>query len=364
MYKKILLILITIIITGMTGCGVDIDKRNLVVGIGIDQGEHARYRVTLKIASVQSNPNEPGNNFFILSEEANSIAHAVEGMQAKSERLLDFSQMKVILMGEEIALKNVKNLLDYILRNPSVQMIAWMAVARPSAQAVLQIKEEVQRPIDVYLYEEFTNMEQQSIYMMPVPLSEFYFKFGEKGVDAYLPIIEGKEDNIVVNRLAIFDKSGMRLELQKEEVMFFKLLTNNQRKLFHFDFQTKEGKEHIVTEFRKPNVKYKLEGNTRPPKIKFHLQLTGKLEEVVDKNLPMDLTTYETQESQEIKEKIINLLQKLQRKDLDPIGFGLHYLAKNWNPKSDWEKWEELKSNLMFEVTVHVKLRSDGLLKD
>ncbi|QGQ97281.1 hypothetical protein EHS13_21525 [Paenibacillus psychroresistens] len=139
------MVLLVIVVVGslfsLSGCsGVDIDKRSVVVGIGVDVGKKARFRVSLEVIVPKGGENSGNGQFFILDQEANSITYAVEALQAKSEKLLDFTHTKIVVMGEDLARENADLLLDYAVRKPGLQFIAWMVVARPNANALLKLK--------------------------------------------------------------------------------------------------------------------------------------------------------------------------------------------------------------------------------
>lgn len=365
---RLLLVFLVIVLGSLfclSGCrGVDIDKRNIVVGLGVDVGKNARYRVTLKIAAHEGGESIGLNDFFILDQEANSIAYAVEALQAKSEKFLDFSQTRIIVMDEVIARNNAESLLDYAVRKPGLQFITWMAVARPNANDLLKVKRKSEKPVGIYFNDLFTNIHGVSMYIDAVSMSKFYARFCERGSDPYLPILEHKGDEIVTERLALFDKKGMKLELVPEEVSLFRLITKKP-KVFHYELNGQNENEHVVTQFRNTKVRYNLKEDTQPPKIRYNVRLSGVVEEAGKESVTVstDASAYASEEAREIQRKLVMLLEKMQNAGLDPLGFGLNYLSKHWNPNENWEAWQTLYPQLKFDADVRVQLRSDGSLK-
>jgi spore germination protein KC len=360
------MVFLVIIVAGslfcLSGCsGVDIDERSLVVGVGVDKGKKARFRVSLEVIEPKGGETSGKSEFFILDQEANSIAYAVETLQAKSEKLLDFSHTKVIVMGEDIARKNADLLLDYVVRKPGLQFIAWMVVARPNANALLKVKIKSGKPVSIYINDMFSNMHQESTHLEAVPLSKFYARFYERGADPYLPILELKGDNIAAERLALFDKKRMRLELEPEEMSLFRLIAHKPKR-FYYELNGKDENDLLVTMIRDAKVRYILKEDPKTPKIKYGVHLSGIVEESGNEEV-VDTSVYEFEEEREIKNKVVRLLEKIQSAGLDPLGFGLHYLSYHWNPKGDWEAWQALYPKLKFEVDVQVQLRSEGLMK-
>jgi spore germination protein KC len=65
---------------------------------------------------------------------------------------------------------------------------------------------------------------------------------------------------------------------------------------------------------------------------------------------------------QVIQAELTQFLLKLQKKDLDPIGFGLRYRSRHWGGDEDWTKWIKMYPKAIFQVNVKVKIQSPGLI--
>ncbi|QGQ97280.1 hypothetical protein EHS13_21520 [Paenibacillus psychroresistens] len=213
----------------------------------------------------------------------------------------------------------------------------------------------------MYIDDMFSDLHQESTHLEAVPMSKFYARFYELGADPYLPILELKGDNITTERLALFDKKGMRSELEPEETSLFRLITQKPKR-FYYELNGKDENDLMVTMIRDAKVRYILKEDPKPPKIKYDVRLSGIVAESGNEEV-VDTSVYELVEEREIKLKVVRLLEKIQSAGLDPLGFGLHYLSYHWNPKGDWEAWQALYPQLKFEADVQVQLRSEGFVK-
>jgi hypothetical protein len=63
-----------------------------------------------------------------------------------------------------------------------------------------------------------------------------------------------------------------------------------------------------------------------------------------------------------IKKQIHAVFQKIQRANVDPIGFGLHYRGRHAQ-KDDWKTWQRLYPDIKFKVYADINIADTGLVE-
>jgi spore germination protein KC len=360
-WPLIIMILVSVFFL-LSGCGFkDIEKRFFVVAIGIDPAKNPQndYKVSLKFAipSAEKRPNE----FKIISQEADTMAEAVRIIKTKVGREIDFSQAKVVLISNVVAKKKIAPHIYYWLtRRRDIQGISWIALAKPSALDVLKVKlKSEQVPANtVFLILGGEGTEN------PYVISEYLFdlkkRFTEKGLDPFMPIIEAKKDYLEVNTVGLFNKKKLIVSLSPEETKLLNFFLQKESKAA---IKIKGGGKYFLIDTQKIAERYKFStSDPRRPMIKVKVKVKGRIEESMFKISNKYLTDYE-----KISEKVLNkdfnkMLTKLQKANIDPIGFGLHYRARHFQ-NNDWQTWQRLYPNITFQVNTKVQIEDTGLVE-
>jgi spore germination protein KC len=198
----------------------------------------------------------------------------------------------------------------------------------------------------------------------PYVLSEYLFdlkkRFSEKGLDPFLPIIEAKKDNFEVNTVGLFNKNKLKVILTPGET---KMLNYFLRKESKGAIKIKREGKYFLIDTQKINGSYSLDtSNLRHPIIKVKIMVKGKMEESMFKISNNNLPDYEKVSERALNKDFKLLLLKLQKANLDPIGFGLHYRARHFQ-NNDWQTWQRLYPNITFQIKSKVQIDDTGLVE-
>jgi len=191
MRKAFIGVAITLLLL-VSGCDFkDIDLRIFVVAIGVDPGEQAGdLKVSLKLAIPQGDVTKIDEKMQILTEESPSISEALRRMKSRVEKELDFVHCKSIILGEGLAGKDIRHVLDWAVRRRDIQLILNFAVGRPDALKVLQVKPEAERIPSNSLIQAMSGQGTESPFITSVYSFQLMRNVYEKGIDPILPIIE------------------------------------------------------------------------------------------------------------------------------------------------------------------------------
>ncbi|WP_066064866.1 Ger(x)C family spore germination protein [Neobacillus soli] len=360
-WRLVVIILSSIIL--LNGCGFkDIDKRFFVVSIGVDLAKNSskKYLVSLKFAIPKASRDSP-TEFEIVSEKADSISEAVRIIKTKVDKEVDFSHAKVIVVGEEVVKeKGNAGIYYWFTRRRDIQAIAWVAIGKPTALEVLKVKPKSEFIPSNALFLSLGKDGSETPYVISEFLFDFKYRLIERGIDPMLPIIEAKKDILEINKVGLFNKSYQKLALNPEETKIVSFLRKREEKSAN---KITKGKIVVVIDTHKVKTKYKIhtpKGKT--PYIKVNVSLEGTLEEATRRVPNEKLSSYEKAAEKTLNKEIRNVLVKIQKANLDPIGFGLRYRSRHFN-NDDWEEWKRIYPEIKFKVQTKMQIEDTGLIE-
>lgn len=360
--KGILIIILAGTIFLLSGCGYkDIDKRFFVVGIGVDpvKDSQKKYLISLKFAipSVEKKPND----YIIVSEKANTLSEAVRIIKTKVDKEVDFSHAKVIVFNEKMVRKKLEPHLYYFLsRRRDIQKISWVIAGNPSALDVLKVKPKFEQIPSNSLFLILGNEGSETPYIIPEFLFDLQKRFTEKGLDPYMPIVKADKKLLIINQVGLFDKNRMKLVLKREETKLLNFFMNREQKSA---MKIQYGKNYFLIDTQKVKSSYKIDtSNSNHPTITLNVKYKGRLEETLFNTQNSKLHDYEKIAEKNLNREEKKLLVKIQKANLDPLGFGLYYRARHFQ-KNDWQDWQRIYPNITFNVHTKVKIEDTGLIE-
>jgi spore germination protein KC len=349
----------------LAGCGFkDIDKRFFVTAIGIDDSgnPNERYRVSLKLA-IPSQKMLPGQSKFqIVQQDANTVTEAIRLIKSKVDKDLEFGHAKISILGKSLAERSVTEPLDWLLRRGDIQLIGYMAVGEPTAEAVLRVKPQSEQLSGNALFLSFDLEGTESSYTVTEYLFDFYRRIKEKGKDPFLPVIQANEGYYTINRVMLLNKERGVYTLTPEQSRIFITQIRSFNKL---ELATKSSKASFMIAVRDLDIKFNIEhgeGN-QPPTIHYYVKMEGVVEETNKVFYDDNWGDYEREAEKQGVARVQKLLELFQQKGVDPVGFGLRYQATHRAGDKAWSDWQELYPRVRFDVKFKVKIASTGSIK-
>ncbi|MDF9840036.1 MULTISPECIES: Ger(x)C family spore germination protein [unclassified Paenibacillus] len=363
--RKLLLYAGIVLLCLTTGCEYkDIDRRIFVVAIGIDPGEKEAFKVSLKLAVPQGDVTKIDEKMLIITEESYSISEALRLMKSKVEKELDYVHCKSIVIGEELAGRDIRHILDWAVRRRDVQLILNFAIGRPAALDVLQVKPPSERIPSNSLIMAMSGEGTESPFIASVYSYQLMRDMYEQGKDPILPIIEAdSKTQFEIDKVALFDKQKVQLVLNPEETRLFNLLARPDLKT-NFPAKVDESEFQYYTESSTSTYKITT-ASPGAPVIRYKIKIKG----IVEENSTQELITHtllgkiSEAGGEELKQSVEALLEKIRDKRVDPFGWGLRYGTRHWNNETEAKDWEALYPDLKFEVFAAVRVKYSGMIK-
>lgn len=370
-YKKprSLLIALTVLLlsTFLSSCAFkDIDKRTFVVAIGIDPVEEgsSKFKVTLKIAlPINSIKDATWSSYAYMSHESDTMSDAIRIMESHHDKVLELGHTRLIVINEKLLESNLQEFMDYFIRRGDIQLIAWVAAAKPTAEHILKVEPKTESVASLALFNFFDQNGTDSPFIVTTFLFEFRRDFFTKGVDAVIPLIESNEldSELVINKSIIAKDKHKPLEYNYIETLYYNSLSNGA---IGYSYKANIEDFSVLIYVSKFNFKYKLiTDNGVPPRADIKINIVAN---VIESTKPLSiykLDEYNKLIAKDLKGVVLNVLTVAQEKDLDPIGFGLRYRATRFNDKNTFAKWESMYPELQFNIDFKVDIESIGAIQ-
>lgn len=362
--RNIILLVLCFTVVIQSGCAFkDIDKRIFVIAIGVDQSDDVKnpYRVTLKLALPAQRFDPSVNNIQIISENSQTISGAIGRIRSKSSKDLNFGLLEICILGESLAHESINEPLNWLSRRFDIPMEGMVALGKPNAETVLKMKPKSENFSGNALLLSLSESGSISSFTVPEHLYDFYRRTTEKGMDPYLPIIETEKEVYKIDMVALLDKHKIKTILTTDETRVFKELLHSYP---HFEITTKMVSQPFVLAIEQLKRRYTIDTNNKnKPVIRVSIQMRGVVEEFVNQVYEENWTKFEKHVEQEEKTKISSLLKKLQKNGIDPFGFGLLYRATRHEGDKEWEQWQSIYPEAVFDVNVKVSIQGTGAIK-
>ncbi|GIM47134.1 putative spore germination protein YfkR [Collibacillus ludicampi] len=355
-WRLIGLILISL---SLTGCWDRIETSDLalVMATAIDEGADGRVEVSTQLALPAKMGGLTGQGgaasgvgkdaFTVVSAQGRDIVDANQKMQKKLSRRLFQSHRRVIIFGERLARKGVKEVLDGLTRDPENRLRTFVLVAKGIEGKELL---KVSYPFEFVPSEAIREMERSNV-GLNVTLRDFLI-MNETGSDSYMGVIEDQEKEKTnhstgdkkyfrVNGSALFHDQKLVDFLSDEETRGLKAITGRYKHGF-ITLSFPGGTENVTISVL--SMKTKLEPVIRGDRLVMRVRVKseGDIHENdtrYDMADPKVIKIVEQMVEKEIEQRFMRTVRHVQNKHLDVLGFGeaIH--------RKDPERWKSLKKD-------------------
>ena len=390
-FKKIVPIIICCIL--LSGCWdkVEIDRRNFISTIAVDSGEDIVKEKTLKnikpddpfqereikklnvtygfpdMSMLVTGKSESAQDKFI-NTDAYSLEDAYSEATAKSSRDIYMGHTKLLILSSNLLLQHkdtVKEVIDYLQRNPSINRMMQVVVSDGLAQDYVKFKPNTENSTQYYISGLMDNSKRNSR-ILSTTLNEFLILLSENG-NAILPRIRIDKDK---NELRL---SGAAIIKDYELKGYFTPLELLDIQLLNGKF--KVGKKVIYVGGHP--IDYVIDGYTRKMKV---VEEGNKLVINININLEGQISEYyagkkllDEGELQKIQNNFNNSIskecEKIMETAIKKFGidlFGVREYIEKFKPAL-WGKiekdWNEQYKKISVKVSVNTEVRRIGAVQ-
>lgn len=362
--KKLLAGLICAAVLLLNGCEFrDIDLRLFVVAIGVDSIEDnpGMTRFSFKISIPIGDPKSGEEKSMVVTQDSSTIANAVRQLKSKVDKEVDFGHCKAILYGEAYAKQGIEKVEDWAIRRRDIQLLLYPGVARPSAEAVLNVVPPTERIAGNSLFLALSSDGTESPFIVKTFSFDLSRRMQEKGKDPFIPVVEAEGDSMfIIDKAALLDKKKVIEILSPEETQLLNLLTRND---LRSNFPVMTSGSHYDLNIMTTKARYKIIAPA-PGKevVRYKVRVGGNIEEKDERGQMSKREQQQVEQAlnKSLSEDLVKFLEKIRDTGLDPLGFGLRFYGTHWNNRTEEEQWKEIYPRIRFEVKVNTSIRSTG----
>jgi len=377
--KRLLFILIILSTIFLTGCwsSHEVNTLAITVCIGIDKTENG-YLVTEQvlnpraIASKKATAESP---VVIYTAEGNDLAEIVRRFTTQSSRILYNADLRMVVIGEDVAKDGIQNILDYFLRNYEYRTEFYFVIAKNStANEVLGILTPIESVPGFSMYISLKMSEEKWAAMKSIRIIELVNSIIADGDNPVLTGIEISQDEISPKSTDILKQSGEYKKLKytglgafnkdklvgwldEDESKGYNYITDNVKNTIEYaDYDSKVKITYEIINAKSRTKVYFLENK---PAIEVKIKTKCNIEIVEGE---FDVSAEENKQvlnellASKVKllcEKALNKAQKELKTDIFGFGEAIHRkYPKTWEKlKDDWnDKFTDLPVNITVEA--------------
>lgn len=335
--KKIIIILFIFLITGCYDYR-ELNDLSFISAIAVDYDkENKEYLVSFEM--LNDNKNGDGsamNKSYVISSNGKDISKAFDNVSTKVNKIPYFYHLNALIISEDINKNKLKEVIDYILRNPEIKNEFYLILAKDvSAKTIISKSSDENKVVG----EQIVKMIKSNAYENHITYDKNFEDDMEIFLDKYLSIpinsFTINENDLDIEGLAIYKDYELITYLSKEESMIFNMLNNNDS---NFILSNQYNNKIISLNVYLNNTKI----NIKNDDIIINNYATSELKNnTTDMNLK-DEKSYELLNkdfSKILNEKVINFIKKLQNKKIDILKINNIYYQKNKTKKDIFSEY-------------------------
>ena len=375
-------VVLTIVL--VTGCwdSREINDLSLITSAAVDTGKDKKFAVTFQWFNPTASSNGKGTTpsqtpVSSYTLEGNSITEAESELTKLSARIPNYSHLQVFVIGNELAKKGIKEVLDRFGKEAQLRRSKYLLVAEKKGKDILSSQTLFEMPsADLRKILEMTN--QTSNYYV-VDYNDFMEMYLDPDQLSYLPIVhaisskglEGAKTNkekrlLEIEGMAFFKKDHMIARLNGDETRAWLLAQGKITKRTYIQM-TESDQNTVVFQSLSQSRKLNMDISSNPISVTLHIRTSGVVTETSgskDLSQPKNLQKVEEQLEATIKNQIEKLIRKSQQRKIDILLLGREirsYHPDKWNDLSN--NWSDYYSSAKFQVEVNVDIKNTGRLK-
>lgn len=378
--KMLNLINILITITVIVGCVPEkvIEDLGIITAIGFDVGQENEEMILSTTVFFQFEP-DVANASQIIENEARTLSEIKHINSKTSMHQIVPGQLRVMVLSSEIAQTGVIRLLDYLIRNAEVPNNFHIAVASGRANDLLKVKNYEEAPnIGAYLDKLLTNAVTNE-QVVSSTMHEFLRNFYNPGRDAIVPLLNIKEDRVVIDGVGVFSNDQYVGSFPLEDIFYVRLvmekfksgemtiaLPNEKFQEFKSEHQYHKETEQLYVAITQisSSTEIKL---TDPNLLSFEVNINYKgniteVNQLLSLEDPQLIKLLEKEVEKHLVEKITEIINQSKELRSDIFGFGEVYEASVRKIKLNKEDWHAMMPDIKVDVKAQVKISHYGTI--
>ncbi|MGG3912217.1 Ger(x)C family spore germination protein [Peribacillus simplex] len=355
-----LLILVMILSGCMDATPIEEVSVSLILGLDLDEEDNLLVYMSSPIFSKEAKDKEE-----VYEVKSYTLRHSREKFDARVIGLTSGSKTQLFLVGKRLLKK--KDWFDYLdpfFRDPKNTVTAGVVAVDGSVADVIFNKPTDKPRLSLYLTSLIDTASKRNI-VKDTSLQDFHRQMKDKGRTAWITQIK-KKKRIELTGSALLAQSGQyKITITPEENQLLNILDGNQKGDYSITIpvsmeSANKGKPYISFSISDLKVKKKVKFNGRFVfDINVDLQISIS-EQLFPFDVQKDYAKLEKSITNELENETNQLIQKIQKSQIDPLGLGLYARAYTYQ---EWKKVQEDWGNTLAKskINIHVKTKIKGI---
>jgi len=379
-FKILLLIPLLLLITGCWNYH-ELNELAIVTSMAIDLTDDGDYKVSVLVANgknSQTNNREGQSQTVVYSGTGDTISRAFKEINLQIPKIPYIGHLGVVVVSEEVAEKGMRNVLDYLLRNPeSVKRFYLIMAKDDSAEEVI----EVLSPLETFPGQSITtniaiSNEQEAISTV-ITYSKFVEHLLQKGKEPTLPTISisGKAEkgssnkNLESSEIKTKTKLGP-IALFKDDKVVYTATDSESRGINIITGQIDEmiiesdcDDGNIVVNLTGVSSKIRVKLKNKKPVVTVNVSSEGEIQEVTcKKNIQENkvILELESQIEKKLKKKLKKAVKITKEYGTDVFGIGNLFYKKYPDYFNKLDSWSDVYKDVEFKYDIDIKLNTKG----
>lgn len=349
--KKIILLIL--ILLGITGCYdyQELNDRAIVSGISIDF-EKEEYIVNYEILN-NLKTEEPEYKAYMVEGRGETVVEAFENASETVSKETYLSHLKVLIIGENAAKSKLRDIVDYMLREPYIRNIFSPVIAKnKTAKEILASTDKETPVVSEKIDSLIRNNKYNEDISLKIDFDHFMDQYEDERIDPVLTAIELIDDKPSIAGLAVLKGGKLKTILDEELSAIFNVLSNKSS--YHSIKLPCEDKEGftILSLYDNKNADFEIKEDI----IKIKSKLNAS---VVKDSCGLDFrdgTIYN-----DLSEKFADIVKQqyelfwmtMTKEEADILGLQKKYYQKTKKELPNWK-------NIKMESEVNININKNG----
>ncbi|GGK08349.1 hypothetical protein GCM10007063_33440 [Lentibacillus kapialis] len=313
----------------------------------------------------------------LVTGQGKTLSKGQKRMNYKLGFQLQSGAIELELFGKKAAENGLIDYLRAASRHPRASNNRLLAVSDTTAKNLITKLDGLP---NINVNQALPNIIDVNSHMNVIPevtLHNFQKLYYEPGIDPVMPILSYQNERTRLTALALFKGDQLAGQIPVDQAFYINVLHQNIRGLQQEvqlplqplkKYLLKEPKSDQTDFYTLFNIK-KGEGNIKlvnKQNLHFHTQLNFEvnileLTESVGLQKPAAINAFEQEIEKAIKEQYEQLLSKLQKWNVDPMGYGRTYKTQKRNSPLTESEWRDKFPDVTFDVDVNVDILDQGM---
>ncbi len=234
LWKYILISISCIVIAAFFGSETKgqqpIEELDIVSGLGCDaekQGSETKYCIPM---SVYVFNNDNIVNSMLKKGDALTIGQTRQTRALADDKQNMLGLEKVYIISEEHATAGMRNLIEILYRNPSLNDTGYVTICRGKSEDLLKYQINGYPSSSDYIEGLIKNSYFYNFFSDEYKITNMFLQVDAEGTNAVLPYIELTKEGIKITGMAVFNKDKMVLKMNMDDARVMNMLRGNSGK--------------------------------------------------------------------------------------------------------------------------------------